>query len=170
MNTKNRNSQLSIALVGMMSALVFIGTFYFKIPTLAGYTHLGDCILVLAVGILGYKKGAIAGAIGAGLSDLIGGYTAWVIPTMAIKATWGIIMGLIAFNILKNKKYSLWVGAIIGGIVHVILYTLVKIPLFGLTYAIATVFTLSFQTAFGIIAGNILYTLLKNRLSFMNQQ
>ena len=83
---KTRYNQKDIAVVGLMIALVFIGTFYFKIPTAFGYTHLGDCMIILATCLLGTKKGAIAGALGAGLADFIGGYTAWVLPTMAFKA------------------------------------------------------------------------------------
>ena len=64
---KTRYNQKDIAVVGLMIALVFIGTFYFKIPTAFGYTHLGDCMIILATCLLGTKKGAIAGALGAGL-------------------------------------------------------------------------------------------------------
>ena len=167
MKKNNKYNVNEIAIVGLMSALVFIGTFYFKIPALLGYTHLGDCMLILAVALLGKKKGAIAGALGAGLSDLLGGYTTWVLPTMAIKASWAIIMGLVAYKLFKDSKYNLWAGAVIGGLVHVLLYTLVKIPLFGLTYALSTVATLSFQTLFGIIFGNVLYRILGKRISLL---
>ncbi len=168
MNTKAKYSSKDIAIQGMMIALVFLGTFYFKIPTLFGYTHLGDCMLILAVGLLGTKKGAIAGAVGAGLADLIGGYTIWVVPTMAFKASWAIVMGFIAFNLLKNPKYSLWVGAIAGGIIHIALYTLIKIPMFGLAYALSTLVTLTFQTISGIVLGNLLYVFVKNRVRRMS--
>ncbi|WP_458459032.1 hypothetical protein [Pseudobutyrivibrio sp.] len=36
---KTRYNQKDIAVVGLMIALVFIGTFYFKIPTAFGYTY-----------------------------------------------------------------------------------------------------------------------------------
>lgn len=157
MKSEQKFSVNDIAIVGLMSALVFIGTFYFKIPSLLGYTHLGDCMLILAVAMLGTKKGAISGAIGAGLSDLLGGYTTWVIPTMIIKASWAIIMGLVAYKLFEKHKYNLWIGAIVGGLVHIFLYTAVKIPLFGASYAFATIVTLAFQTLFGIVIGNILY-------------
>ena len=84
-------SQRDIAIEGMLIALVFLGTFYFKIPTAFGYTHLGDCMIILATCLLGTKRGVIAGALGAGLSDLIGGYVAWVIPTMIIKSAWVLV-------------------------------------------------------------------------------
>ncbi len=161
---KTRYNQKDIAVVGLMIALVFIGTFYFKIPTAFGYTHLGDCMIILATCLLGTKKGAIAGALGAGLADFIGGYTAWVLPTMAFKAAWVLAMGFIAFKLFKNFKYNLWIGAIIGGLVHIALYTFIKIPMFGLAYALSTLLTLSLQTLSGIILGNILYSLMKNKI------
>ena len=59
-----------ITLTGLMAALIFIGTFFFKIPSPFGYNHFGDGFMLLTVFMLGYKKGAFAGAIGAGLADL----------------------------------------------------------------------------------------------------
>ena len=70
----------------MMAALVFLGTFVFKIPTPNGYTHLGDCLIFVAVLALGWKRGAIAGGLGAALADLAGGYAVWIIPTFFIKS------------------------------------------------------------------------------------
>lgn len=166
MKSKNRFSQKDIAIEGMMIALVFIGTFYFKIPTAFGYTHLGDCMIILATCLLGTKRGAIAGALGAGLSDLVGGYTAWIIPTMVFKAAWVIVMGLVAFRLLKKVKYSLLIGAVIGGLVHIALYTLIKIPMFGTAYAIATLLTLSLQTLSGIVLGNLIYGAIKNKVAY----
>lgn len=165
MNSKY--SQKDIAIVGLMIALVFVGTFYFKIPTTFGYTHLGDCMIILATCLLGTKRGAIAAALGAGLADLIGGYTIWVLPTMVFKASWVLVMGLVAFKLLKHFRFNLWVGAIAGGLVHILLYTLIKIPLFGASYALATLFTLSLQTLSGVVLGNLIYGVIKNRVGYL---
>lgn len=58
----------------LMMALVYIFTAMFKIPTplTGGYTHLGDCMIFLAVMILGRKQGTIAAGFGAALADLLG--------------------------------------------------------------------------------------------------
>ena len=72
---KNHSSQdttLDISIIGLMSALVFVGTYFFKIPSAFGYTHLGDCMIILTVCLFGTRRGVLAGAIGAGLSDLRG--------------------------------------------------------------------------------------------------
>ncbi|WP_405724995.1 ECF transporter S component, partial [Anaerotignum sp.] len=44
---------------GMMAALTFIGIYAVKIPSLHGYSHMGDCMIFLGVLILGTKKGAL---------------------------------------------------------------------------------------------------------------
>ena len=84
---KNHSSQdttLDISIIGLMSALVFVGTYFFKIPSAFGYTHLGDCMIILTVCLFGTRRGVLAGAIGAGLSDFLGGYAVWVLPTMVL--------------------------------------------------------------------------------------
>ncbi len=164
MTIESKTNIQKITITGLFAALIFVGTFSFKIPTMFGYTHLGDCFIIMAVFMLGGKRGALAGAIGAGLADLIGGYTIWVIPTMFIKASWALIAGFIAFKILKNLKARFWIAAIIGGLVHIALYTLVKIPLFGITYALSSLLSVSIQTLSGVILGNILFALLGKRL------
>jgi len=161
MQTRNTNkSTMDIAVIGLMSALVFTGTYFFKIPSPFGYTHLGDCMIILTVCLFGTRRGALAGAIGAGLADFIGGYAVWVIPTMVLKAAWALIAGFIAYKLLPNHKYSWLIGSIIGGIVHVIGYTLMKIPLYGPGLAVSEIITLSAQTAAGITLGGIAYTAL----------
>ncbi|MFR5734029.1 MAG: ECF transporter S component [Clostridium sp.] len=102
----------------------------------------------------------LAGAIGAGLSDFIAGYAAWVLPTIVLKGGWALIMGLIMYRLLPHFKYSWLAGAVTGGIFHVIGYTLVKIPLYGGGVAMAECFTLVAQTAAGIVLGGVAYTVL----------
>ena len=103
---------------------------------------------------------SVQAAIGAGLSDFLGGYTVWVLPTMVLKGLWAFIAGTIAYKLLPNFKYSWLVGAIVGGIAHIIGYTLVKIPLYGTVVAFGEMFTLSMQTIAGIVLGGVVYTIL----------
>ena len=57
----------SITATALMAALVFAGTYFFKIPSpFGGYAHLGDCMIILGVCLLGTTRGMLAGAIGAG--------------------------------------------------------------------------------------------------------
>ena len=95
-NTKNaRINVRSITFTAVMAALVFVFTYTFKIPFVNGYTHIGDSMIFLAIVFLGYKKAPLAAGIGAGLADLIGGYSAWVAPTFIIKFFMALICALI---------------------------------------------------------------------------
>ena len=87
-----------ITKTAMMAAITFIGIYTVKIPSLHGYSHMGDCMIFLSVLILGTRKGALAGGIGAALSDLLGGYMHWVIPTFIIKYIMATVMGLFIDN------------------------------------------------------------------------
>lgn len=157
MNHKTTSSTMDIAITGLMAAMVFTGTYFFKIPSSFGYTHLGDCMIILTVCLFGTRRGMLAGSIGAGLADLIGGYPVWVIPTMFLKALWAFIAGTIMYKLMPNNKYSWLIGAIIGGIIHTIGYTLVKIPLYGMALAIGELFTTGCQSAAGVILGGVVY-------------
>lgn len=96
----------------VMAALVFVAIYVLKIPGPNGYSHLGDCMILISVLLLGGKKGAWAGGIGAALADLLGGYMQWVLPTFLIKAVMALIMGYV----IDKWHHSLnWLaGAMLG--------------------------------------------------------
>lgn len=70
----------------LFAAVIFIFTGYLHVPSFNGYTHIGDAFLYLAASLLppGYAAGA--GAVGAGLADLLTGYSMWAPATLVIKA------------------------------------------------------------------------------------
>ena len=106
MNNVTKSTK-NLTKVAIMSALVCIATYFFKIPSLNGYTHLGDSMIFMSVLILGWKRGALAGGIGAALADFLGGYMQWVIPTFLIKISMGIIMGLIAEKVFCQGCFNI---------------------------------------------------------------
>ena len=123
-----------IILTAFFASLIFVGTYFFKIPIsfANGYTHLGDALLIVAVLSLGTKRGVIAAGIGMGLSDLIGGYMVWVLPTMIIKMVWALCVGLFRGKTESKTNLHGWcIGAALGGVIQIIGYTLVKIILYG---------------------------------------
>ena len=134
-----------------MAALVFLATYFIKVPSINGYAHLGDCMILIGVLVLGRKQGAYAGAIGAGLADLIGGYMQWVIPTLIIKFLMAQIMGAAVEHIWRHRTYGWLFGAILGGIWQIIAYTAVKILYYGFATAMVMTPGLLIQTAVGII-------------------
>ena len=139
-----------ITKTAMMAAITFIGIYTVKIPSLHGYSHMGDCMIFLSVLILG---------IGAALSDLLGGYMHWVIPTFIIKYIMATVMGLFIDKIMPNRKGNWLIGSIVGGIVQIILYTVFKVFLFDWAYAIGGVPGLTSQTITGVVLATVLVVL-----------
>ena len=83
----NTNSTKKWVVAALFAALTCICTMIIKIPTpTGGYIHPGDGMVLLCGIILGPGMGALAAGIGSMLSDLFGGYMAWVPATLIIKA------------------------------------------------------------------------------------
>lgn len=89
METKERNAMRNMVLAGVFAALIFLTTAYlFHIPVggNGGYVHFGDSMVYLAASLLPAPYAMAAGAIGAGLSDLLSpGGAVWILPTVIIK-------------------------------------------------------------------------------------
>ena len=100
-----------LTLAGVLAALVFVLTYLPKVPVpvTGGYIHLGDGAIFLSVLLLG-PLGIPAAAVGSGLSDLIGGYMVYVIPTVIIK-------GLVALIAWKLYRKGSWVSAVIAFVI-----------------------------------------------------
>ncbi|MBR6400381.1 MAG: ECF transporter S component [Firmicutes bacterium] len=140
-----------ITATSIAAALVFVMTFFLKIPAPGGYTHLGDCMIFISVMLLGTRRGALAGGIGAALADALGGYTHYIVPSFFIKAIMAVIMGFFTYKIFKDKKWGWLPGAFVGGAVQVFLYTVIKIPMYDLEYALVRLPGNILQTGTGII-------------------
>ncbi len=167
---KNEYTVKDITKTAMMATITFIGIYMIKIPSLHGYAHLGDCMIFLSVLLLGSKKGALAGGIGAALSDFVGGYIHWIVPTFFIKYIMAMIMGMFIEKLMPHAKYNWLIGAIVGGIVQMILYTLVKIPLYGMGYAIGGIVGLTSQTVTGIVLTTVFVVVFQKAHLFQNRK
>lgn len=82
---KNNSIKL-ICITGIFTALVFIFTAYFHIPSHTGYTHIGDGFIYLSACILPVPYGVFVGAVGAFLADCLSGYALWAPASIIIKA------------------------------------------------------------------------------------
>lgn len=147
-NDKTRD----VAYTALLAALIFVATYIVKIPNPAtgGYSHIGDCMVFLAVVMLGRRNGGIAAAIGGALSDLLSGAAAWVLPTLIIKFLVAFIMGTIINDDPMNSKRQL-AGAAAGGVFQIIAYTIVKIVLIGTGPALLSIPNVTIQTTVGIV-------------------
>ena len=71
-----KNSTLSLVMIALFTALTILGTMI-KIPLPTGaFAHLGNAVLLLAVLLLGYFRGALAGGLGFAIFDLMNGFAA----------------------------------------------------------------------------------------------
>ena len=116
--TQTRQKTLSIAITAMLISLVFIATLFvnIKLPIKAngGLVHLGTAMLFIAAILFGPKKGAIAGAAGMGLFDVVGGWLIWAPITIVARGLQGFIVGKIAWaNGRKGDNLALNIVAMI---------------------------------------------------------
>lgn len=158
---KKKTNVRAICFTAIMAALIFVFTYTFKITFPSGYTHLGDCMIFLALVILGRKRAALAAGIGACLADLIGGYSQWIIPSFIIKYIMVLICGLFIDYVFKKRKLiGLITGGILGGAFQIFAYTAIKVILVDKAYAFTSLPRLTFQTVFGLIVAIIITVIL----------
>lgn len=89
-----------LCLAAVMAAVVFLATFVPRIPIPLGYAHLGDAAIFLMVLFCGRRETLIAACFGSALSDLIGGFPLWILPTLIIK----FFMADIAWRVIRPDK------------------------------------------------------------------
>lgn len=105
--SKTANKTRSLVESSFLIALVFVSTLFLniKLPIAAngGLVHLGSAMLFICAILFGPKKGAIAGAFGMGLFDLVAGWTLWAPFTFITRGVQGFIVGYIAHSALKLR-------------------------------------------------------------------
>ncbi|MCJ7855220.1 ECF transporter S component [Lachnospiraceae bacterium NSJ-143] len=96
MKEKMTTKQLCIG--GLFIAIVCLCTMMLQIPVPAtsGYIHLGDSVILIIAVFFGWKYGMLAGGIGSALADLFSGYPHWVLFTLIIKGTMGLLIGSVS--------------------------------------------------------------------------
>lgn len=97
-----RKKTRSLIESSFLIALVFVATLFLNIrlPIAAngGLVHLGSAMLFICAILFGPRKGAIAGAFGMGLFDLVSGWTLWAPFTFITRGIQGFIVGYIAHS------------------------------------------------------------------------
>jgi uncharacterized membrane protein len=134
----------------LFAALVCVATFIIKVPlpVSGGYAHIGDGFIFLAVILIGKKKGARAGALGAALADIIGGYSFYAVPTFIIKGVMALIMGTMIEKLSSSMKYKWLAGAALGSLWQVFAY-----------YVVGSLMVGNFLSTISEIPGNALQSL-----------
>lgn len=156
MNKQNNKTSLLVK-TALLTALVFVCTILLKIPVGPDcYIHLGDAVIVLSVLMLPIPYACFAGAVGATLADLLGGFAFWAPWTFAVKLIMVLIMG---FLVNKSREF---IGLVAGSIVAILGYFVSEYMLFGSWLPAATCIPFNIiQTALGCTVAELIYHRIK---------
>lgn len=152
-----------LCLAAAMTAVVFLATFVPRIPIPLGYAHLGDAAIFLMVLFIGRREMLFAACFGSALSDLLGGFPLWIVPTLVIK----FFMADIAWRIIRpdqQGQFSLarmTIGFLAGSLWMAVAYTLLGALLYdslaaGLASAPGLIAEGLLNTAVAIVAAGLL--------------
>lgn len=107
-----RIKTITIVLTGLLMAIVFLLTFFTKIPGLIpqGYVNLGDSAVIVAGVILGPVWGFLAGAVGSAASDIALGFTIYAPITFLVKGFEAVIASIV-YRVIMRKMASNNIGS-----------------------------------------------------------
>jgi len=122
---------------------------FYPVPVTGGYVHLGDGAIFLSVLLLG-PLGIPAAAVGSMLSDLIGGYMVYVLPTFLIKG----LVALVAWKLCrKDQPLLALLSFLLAEAVMVLGYFLLEWALYGVASAAAAIGPNVVQGIAGVLIG-----------------
>ncbi|QEY35816.1 ECF transporter S component [Caproiciproducens galactitolivorans] len=124
---KNKKTTVSIALTGLMGALVLVGTYMnIPIPVLGDRTmlSLGNVFCILSGLVLGPLYGGLAAGVGSFIFDITGGWASSAPFTLVFKFIMAFVCGTIANGgkQAKKKLSRLIIAAVSGSLTYSILY------------------------------------------------
>jgi len=139
----------AIVINALFIALTFVATMFInvRLPIMGngGLIHLGNVPLFIAALVYGKKTGALAGAFGMGLFDLISGWTVWAPFTFIIVGAMGYLVGLISEKVPGNRVLVNTLAIIVALIIKIVGYYFAEVILYG-----------NWVQPFGSIPGNFL--------------
>lgn len=139
----------ALVINALLIALTLVATMFINIrlPIMGngGLIHLGNVPLFIAAIVFGRKTGAIAGAFGMGLFDVISGWALWAPFTFVIVGTMGYVVGLISEKVPGNRYFVNALAIATALIIKVVGYYFTEVILYG-----------NWIQPFGSVPGNIL--------------
>ena len=121
----------------LLVSLVFISTRFLNIrlpiSINGGLIHLGNTMLFMSAIVFGRRKGAIAGAFGMAIFDVLSGWAAWAPFTFLIRGIMGYIVGSFANAKDREGNSLIWniTGITIAGVLMLIGYYITEVILYG---------------------------------------
>jgi len=125
-----------IALAAILIALTTVFTLVIRVPITAtgGYLNFSDAVIYFASFTFGPWIGLIAGGIGTGLADLLGGFAAFAPLSLLAHGLEGLVAGAIA---QEKTPLRLILGWLAGTIVMVGIYFLGEGLFYGIGWGAA---------------------------------
>ena len=148
-----------LVLLAMVASLVTVATAFLKLPTPTGYIPLGDGIIYAAALAYGPSFGAVSGALGSTLADLLGVYLIWAPWTFVIKGVAGWIVGRIG---REKPRSTMLLSMVIAGFWTIAAYALGTAVLYSPASVPAEILGNVVQVGSGLAIGAVLGPVLKS--------
>ncbi len=146
---QNTNTTKILVINALFIALTLVATMFINIrlPIMGngGLIHLGNVPLFLAAFVFGKKTGAIAGAFGMGMFDLLSGWTAWAPFTFVIVGAMGWTAGLISEKMPEKRTLAYTLAIIAALVIKIVGYYFAEVILYQ-----------NWIVPFGSIPGNVM--------------
>ncbi len=125
-----------LTITAIFIALTFLATWLIKvqIPFFAakgGLVHLGNVPMFVAAMVYGRKTGAIAGAFGMALFDLMGGWILWAPFTFVVVGLMGYTVGLICEKSKMNPVLTNIIAVGVALIIKIVGYYIAEGVIYG---------------------------------------
>lgn len=154
MNLKNMSIG-DFTKIAVFTALAAVLTMFPQVPTpIGGYVHFGDSIIYIASIILGPVPGAVVGAVGHALADILTGHAIFALPTFIIKGIMGFAIGRITYGKADFKHIA--VAGVFALITVTFGYFIAEIPMYGVAAAAASFISSPVQWLMSIVATAVL--------------
>jgi uncharacterized membrane protein len=134
---KNLSRTKELVLNGLLISLVFIGTKFINIrlpiSINGGLIHMGNVMLFMISLVFGPRRGAISGAFGMAIFDILSGWITWAPFTFIIRGLMGYVIGKIAYGENSSGKnfFKNLFGIFVGGIIMITGYYITEVILYG---------------------------------------
>jgi uncharacterized membrane protein len=133
----NKLTLIQVIYASMFSAIIFVFTYIgVQVPAFGafgGLTHMGTLVMFIISIKYGKYYGALSGAVGMTLFDLLSPWAAWAPGTFVVRIIAGYVFGLVAeskegqgMSMTKN-----WLSLGLGGLVIVIGYLIFEALFLG---------------------------------------
>ena len=153
-----RNTARNVATGALAASAVLAATMLsIPVPGYRLYFNFGEGVIYTIALLLGRKHGAVAGAIGASLADVLLGYPLWAPFTFLIKGSEGFIAGSL-------RERGIFTATGCAALVMIAGYTTLAGYLYGLPAAPVEGVTDLIQTGIGIVTARALVPVIRHRI------